>query len=145
MNHSDWLLIVADLAQPRPLTPVQLQKCLFLLDKKLSPAQKGAESIYQFTPYDYGPFDATVYQDAEGFASQGLMSIQKAPGQSFKTYSVTPAGHAQAQQVMEGLAPQIKEYARALVDWVQGLSFNQLVSAVYKEYPEMKANSVFRG
>ena len=145
MTPSDWLLVTLDLAGQRALQPVQLQKCLFLLDKKLSAAQKGVDRIYSFTPYDYGPFDSTVYSDAENFSRDGLVEIFTAPGQSFKTYRISADGSGIAKGIASRISPEILEYAKSLVSWAQNLSFNQLVSAVYTEFPEMKANSVFRG
>ncbi len=50
MNNSDWLLLALDLAQPKAVQPVQIQKILFLLDRKLSAQQKGVGRIYNFTP-----------------------------------------------------------------------------------------------
>jgi uncharacterized protein YwgA len=144
VNSNDWLLLVAHLARPHSLQPVQLQKVLFLLDKKLAPGQKLVERIYAFEPYDYGPFDSTVYSDAEAFAEQGLMQIQRQPGQTYRRYAATDAGSARAQQIAQQLSPPVVGYAQQVVTWVRTLSFNQLVSAIYTEYPEMKANSVFR-
>ena len=146
MVHSrDWLLLVTHLAHPRALQPVQLQKALFLLDRKLSSMQKGTDRIYSFEPYDYGPFDAAVYGDAEALSHEGLMEIQLQPGQTYRRYAITPTGQTAGGAIAGRLDPGVLDYARALVDWVQRLSFNELVSAVYKEFPEMKARSVFRG
>lgn len=145
MESSDWLILVADAAKPSALKPVQLQKCLFLLDRKLTPDRKQAQQIYNFAPYDYGPFDAGVYRDAELLQEQGLLAINRAPGQTYRSYQITPAGSHRAQALGQQLDPAVLEYVRTLVGWVQPLSFNQLVSAVYREYPDMKVNSVFRG
>lgn len=145
MQSRDWLLLVSHLAHPRALQPVQLQKALFLLDRKLSPAQKGTERIYCFEPYDYGPFDSAVYSDAEALSREGLMQIQTQPGQTYRRYGVTPDGQRAGEELGASVDAEVLEYARALVGWVQRLSFNELVSAVYKEFPEMKAKSVFRG
>jgi hypothetical protein len=143
MNSPDWLLLVVGSAT-KPMQPVQLQKALFLLDRNLQPAQKGAERIYSFAPYDYGPFDSSVYSDAESMAREGLVSIQRPPGQTYKVYGVTEAGRNLADQIAQQLAPGVHEYAKAIVAWIQSLSFQQLVSAVYRDYPDMKVNSVFK-
>ena len=36
------------------------------------------------------------------------------------------------------------DYLDRVVPWVQSLSFDALVRAIYKEYPHMAQNSVFR-
>jgi hypothetical protein len=144
MKASDWLILVIDFAT-KPLQPVQLQKSLFLLDKKLAPHQKGVDRIYTFTPYDFGPFDSSVYSDAEFLAEQGLVVIERRPGQNYKQYQITKSGHAVAASLSEQLEPGVLQFARDIVKWCQGLTFNQLVSTIYREYPEMKEKSVFKG
>ncbi|WP_152543504.1 hypothetical protein [Methylibium sp. T29] len=116
-----------------------------MLDRKLSPQQKGVTQIYAFTPYDYGPFDSAIYTDAEVLARSGQLEIYKPQGQSYKHYKISADGRRLADQIAHKLDPAVVEYARSIVKWTQGLSFNQLVSAVYKEFPDMKVNSVFRG
>ena len=39
---------------------------------------------------------------------------------------------------------QQREYISRVFQWVRALSFEQLVRAIYAQYPEMKENSVFR-
>jgi hypothetical protein len=136
---------VTHVGYPNALQPVHLQKALFLLDRKLNATQKGAENIYSFKPYDYGPFDAAVYIDAENLEREGLIQIQRQPGQTYRRYAITPEGQLAGNRLGAQLPSGVLDYTRALVEWVQRLPFNDLVSAVYKEYPEMKANSVFRG
>ncbi len=63
------------------LTPVQLQKAMFLASDKLSSAFK-ADSRYNFQPYDYGPFDRQMYEDVEAMERQGLIQINQQPGSS---------------------------------------------------------------
>jgi hypothetical protein len=43
------------------------------------------------------------------------------------------------------MQPTAKDYVVNLANWVRQLSFQQLVASIYNKYPEMKANSVFRG
>lgn len=145
MTPSDWLLLAVDTARPRALKPVQLQKTLFLLDRRLQPEQKGMPAIYAFAPYDYGPFDAAIYGDAEQLAASGLVTISRPEGSSYKSYGITDDGHDRAKAIAQTLPPNVLEFARQVVQWTMNLSFNQLVSAVYKEYPDMKVNSVFKG
>src|SRR5436190_18669612 len=79
MEPKDWTLLVISAADSRGLSPVQLQKSLFLLERRLSeeaPAEKLGESFYEFVPYNYGPFDVKVYQDAEALEERGLVTIQ---------------------------------------------------------------------
>ena len=36
------------------------------------------------------------------------------------------------------------DYIRQLLVWVRRLSFSSLVAAIYREFPDMKENSVFK-
>ena len=77
MTRQDWLLLVLAAAGGKPLSPLQLQKSLFLVGYDL--AKLVGADFYTFRPFDYGPFDATVYQDAEEQAAQGLVTIRSHP------------------------------------------------------------------
>lgn len=145
MTPSDWLLLAVDLADPKPVQPVQLQKILFLLDRKLRPEQKQVDRIYAFAPYDYGPFDSKVYTDAEALAANGLIAISQPMGQTFKVYRVSDSGRECARDIARRIDAPVLTFAESVVKWAQGLTFNQLVSAIYRDYPEMKEHSVFKG
>lgn len=138
MKRSDWTLLALAAAKGRPLSPVQLQKVLFLLGKK----GKVKGEFYAFSPYNFGPFSADIYKDAEALAAQGLAQIDRnEPGRPWALYSATPEGLEQAATVK--VDDGTRAYVQALVDWAKRLSFQQLVSAVYREFPEQRANSIF--
>lgn len=77
MTRQDWLLLVLAAAGRKPLSPLQLQKSLFLVGYDL--AKLVGPDFYTFRPFDYSPFDATVYRDAEEQAAQGLVTIRSHP------------------------------------------------------------------
>ena len=46
---------------------------------------------------------------------------------------------------MAGVLPaEAQSFLTRLGTWVRSLGFKELVSAIYREFPEMRANSVFR-
>ncbi|MGH9892740.1 MAG: hypothetical protein ACREA0_12275 [bacterium] len=49
-----------------------------------------------------------------------------------------------ARELRKSLDPDVAAYLDRLVEWMSGLSFQQIVSAIYDAFPEMKANSVFQ-
>ena len=51
---------------------------------------------------------------------------------------------AEGERLAQGIDPVVIDYIKRASEFVRSLSFSDLVSAVYKAYPEMKANSVFR-
>lgn len=122
-------------------TPVQVQKLFFLLDENVGNALGGPH--FQFQPYHYGPFDKAVYSTLEGLASQGLAEIVPDRG-NWKNYRLTSKGQALGEAALEGLEPKIAEYLVRASEFVRRLSFTELVSAIYKAYPRMRARSVFQ-
>lgn len=139
MNRKDWNLLVIAGAEGQPLTPVQLQKCLFILGKEA----EIEENYYYFIPYNYGPFCGEIYDDARELAEEGLVLIRPVPGQSWSEYSITPEGTMEARRIRSDLPKEIADFINLLVSWAHGLSFQDLVRAVYDKYPEYKKNSVF--
>ncbi len=144
MTRKDWPLLVIAAAQGKPVSPVQLQKALFLIGQTLPPAQVQTQVFYDFAPYDYGPFDGTVYSDAQQLEREGLVAINFPPFRN-REYVATSTGLERAAALRANLAPNVTHYLDEVVQWVRSLSFSDLVRAIYAKYPAMKANSVFRG
>lgn len=142
MERRHWALLVLDEAGPSGLSPIQLQKTLFLIGRNL-PDEVG-DDYYEFVPYNYGPFDARVYSDAQYFVNSGLVQVIQVAGKAWSFYTITPNGHNMAQHIRETEASErALSYLTKVVKWVQSLSFAQLLAAIYKAYPEYKAKSVF--
>lgn len=127
-----------------PVQPVQLQKSLFLLGRKL-PTLVGSD-FYRFKPYNYGPFCQAVYEDAESLASDGLINILPSPAGRWRQFSATRLGVQRAQTLRStGQVPaKAVAYLERAVAWTRSLSFNELIRSIYTHFPEYKANSVFQ-
>lgn len=143
MEREDWALLAIAAARRGPLSPVQLQKSVFLIGQELS--EIVGKACYRFAPYNYGPFDRNVYLDAELLRARGLVAIEIAPGQRWAEYRATPEGIQRAEDLGRQLPANVYEYIQQVVDWSQNLTFQQLVRAIYGKFPEFRANSVFRG
>lgn len=141
MERKYWTLVVLDEAGRGGLSPIQLQKSLFLIGKNL--AQEVGDSYYDFIPYNYGPFDSDVYSDAQSLIVDGLVQTIQVSGRNWALYVITASGHDLAGSVKSAMSPEACGYTAKIVRWVQSVSFAQLLSAVYAKYPEYKANSVF--
>ncbi len=142
MERKEWTLIAICCAKDKGLSPLQLQKALFLLGQELP--QEVGKDYYKFIPYNYGPFDAAIYIDAESLAAIGLVSIESSSEKRWSTYLVTSSG----MQCLEQLKPEIPhrafQYLQNVVEWIQNLTFQELVRAIYEKYPQFRVNSVFR-
>ena len=137
--------VVAALAADRgaSFAPVQVQKLFFLLDRNI-PGDLGGQQ-FAFEPYDYGPFDAAVYSELEALARNGLVVIEAAPGADRRRYALTPEGYEIGRAVFAAMPAGAQDYLTRVSTWVRSLSFAELVGSIYKQYPDMKVNSVFRG
>jgi uncharacterized protein len=143
MNKTDLILMALAASKGVTHTPVQVQKLLFLLDKKLSGALDGPH--FKFEPYDYGPFDKSVYTSLEDLGRKGLVEVLSNEKLRWRKFRLTPEGQTQGETVLAGLTTPVKDYVIELSKFVTRCSFSDLVSAIYKEFPAMRANSVFRG
>jgi hypothetical protein len=144
IKKQDWTLLAVALAGGQPLSPVQLQKSVFLL-QELLPSDQIAEENYEFVPHNYGPFCSEVYADASALADAGLVSIVPVPGERYTEYVASPTCVRQGEALARTLHPEVSGYARRIVDWVRSQSFRSLVSAIYERYPQYRVNSIFRG
>lgn len=135
-------IVLAALAPARggEFSPVQVQKLFFLIDREIAGLVDGPH--FNFKPYDYGPFDKHVYHELDRLAVEGLVTISHGRWQS---YRLTPAGQERGDTLLASLPATARKYIEEAAAFVRSLSFTELVSAIYKAYPEMRANSVFQG
>ena len=121
-------------------TPVQVQKLFFLLDKNIPQLIDGP--LFDFQPYNYGPFDKNVYRTIEELSEEGLVEIN--PAFSMLTYRLTSEGQNEGEKIFNSLDPVAQKYINEISNFVLTHSFSSLVSAIYKAYPDMRQNSVFQ-
>jgi len=132
------LTALASAGQNATFTPVQVQKLLFLIDREIPRLVGGPH--FNFQPYDFGPFDSAVYDVLDRLTMQGLVSQGQA---RYRLYALSPVGYQHGVGLLNG-HPSAAPYIRQAAAWVRSLPFNQLVAAIYRAYPDMKANSIFR-
>ena len=131
---------LAAAGQNATFTPVQVQKLFFLIDREGPHLVNGPH--FAFRPYDYGPFDSDVYSTLDSLEREGLVAVVAG---RYRLYMLTPSGFAEGQRILGALPSETRDFIRKTVRWVCGLSFQQLVAAIYRRYPEMRANSIFQG
>lgn len=140
MERSEFVLAALAPAGGASFAPVQVQKLFFLIDKQVSAALGGP--LFNFQPYHYGPFDREVYVELESLSALGLVDIDVDRG--WKTYRLTVEGQRRGERSLAALPDRTREYLKKASDFVHGLSFSDLVRAIYRAYPEMRLNSVFQ-
>ena len=139
MNRHD--VIILAMQGGHKFTPVQIQKLFFLIDKNIGSNIGGP--FFSFQPYDYGPFDKNLYKELVALEAQQLVSINTEYDTTRRSYQLTEQGQSKAAAISQSVPESIRKYMTELSDFVRKLSFVELVSAVYKAYPDMKVNSIF--
>lgn len=140
MERNQLILAALSVARGALHTPVQLQKLFFLIDKEIPDLVGGPH--FDFQPYNYGPFDQAVYKGLESLELCDL--AETVPQSTWSAYRLTVQGQEQGEVAFKNLDNKAQTYIVAASDFVRRLSFSQLVSAIYKAYPEMRENSVFQ-
>jgi hypothetical protein len=141
MDRKDFVLAVfASAGCGVRYTPVQVQKLFFLIDREIPDLIGGYK--FNFEPYNYGPFDKTVYDEIEKLERQGY--IETSPEQTWRNYRLSPEGQGKGEKLLASLPPEAQDYIKRASEFVRSLSFRQLVLAIYKAFPEMHENSVFQ-
>lgn len=141
-NQEQKDIILAGLAAAggKSLTPVQIQKLFFIIDREISSYIGGPR--FNFKPYDYGPFDREVYDTLEVLALEGSIEIDSS--KRYSSYCLTASGFLHGRHALEKFPLPIKKFIADTTAWVLSLSFEELVASIYKKYPDMKENSIFR-
>lgn len=142
MKKIEWNLMVIAAASGESLTPVQLQKVLFIVGENVPSVNR--RNYYRFKPYNYGPFSKEVYSDAEDLVASGDVAIVQPPGQAWNNYRITPQGLERAERLREQLHESERSYIDRIVKWVRGLTFRQLLAFIYKQYPDYAKKSMFK-
>ena len=143
LTRQDWLLLALSRSPGEAMSPVQIQKALFLFGQEAG-GSIGA-GFYSFEPCDYGPFDAAIYADLRRMMNEGVVRAQWTPGRSWKSYALTGSGRRAALDRENDADARLTEFLGRIVAWVKGRSFSELLRSVYAAYPGFAVNSVFRG
>jgi hypothetical protein len=138
ITRDDVLLLVAKGAEdaPYPLDAIRTMKSAFIVSQRGLPAWR---ELFEFEPYDYGPFDSSVYRTRDALLVEGLLE-RSGP---YDAVRLTLEGQARVTNLEEqigGNADWLKRIGR----WASSRSFAQLLREVYAEYPKFAANSVAR-
>lgn len=144
LEKRDWTMLAIALADGNQLSPVQLQKSLFLFKERL-PKAVLPRKFYKFIPYNYGPFCREVYSDARSLEEQALVMVTDSLELRIRQYAATPAGIRKGKSIADTLPQEVVNHGREIVRWTTAQSFKGLVSAIYREYPKYMANSIFKG
>lgn len=139
LNRRELVLAALAAGDGEAHDPVEIQKMLFLVDRKIPEEVDGPH--FDFRPYNYGPFDREVYEELENADGDGL--VRMIPRGTWSEYELTDEGMEAGREALEALSERGQRYLRTASEFVRTLSFNELVSVIYKSFPDMRENSVF--
>jgi len=142
MDKKEIILAALAVGEGAIHTPVQVQKLLFLIDKNISHSIGGP--FFDFQPYAYGPFDKQISRLLYLLHEDGDVEIIRNPALQWVKYRLTTQGQKKGEAIINSVSKEIKNYFKKLSKFVRSLTFAELVSAIYKAYPEMRVNSVFQ-
>ena len=143
MNRKQMLLLIVNAGAGKPLTPVQLQKSVFLVGE--SGLADVPQPFYEFEPYDYGPFDVAIYHDADFLQQEGLVTRVPSPTGTWTDTTISVEGQQSCESLKTQIPKETVTYISEIVAWVQNQTFRQLIANIYKLYPAYRENSVFQG
>ncbi|HTE13825.1 MAG TPA: hypothetical protein VK642_01990 [Burkholderiales bacterium] len=137
MSPKDWVLLVIALSPDRALQPLQLQKALYLIGKKLSPKALQSGRFYKFEAHDYGTFALDAHSDTEKMVAAGLLWISQELWPS-RQYLITPKGQDKADILISRLDSEITSYVKRSLEWITSLTLDKLRRKDVASYPSIK-------
>lgn len=142
LSTRDMILACMAAAGGSSYEPVHIQKLVFIFQEKVGDFLE--TKPFTFRPYHYGPYDPAIYATLGQLSNDGIVSIDGGPFDKWHSYSLVPERTTEAQEALDSLPEYLRNYLVDLSKWVRSQGFANLVGAVYKEFPAMRANSIFR-
>jgi hypothetical protein len=140
LDRQDVILLLAAGADgPYDLDPIRLMKGCFVVSQVGRPEWR---EIWDFEPYDYGPFDTSVYRARDALLSRGLLQSDR--NGRYSAYSLTDEGEARAAELAERLGTKYTEWLHRVGRYVTSKSFSSLLDEIYDRFPEYASRSVMR-
>jgi hypothetical protein len=137
----DYLLMfLASPADRYEADQVRVMKGMFLFTKQ---GPDSVRSLYNFKPYDWGPFDSAVYRDLEKMEAEGLVVATLAGGNR-RVYRVTEKGKMLAEALGQGEEPAVTDALRQAKHFTTSMGFVPLLKAIYEKYPDQATRTRLR-
>lgn len=138
MTREDILLAIIAAGKEHGLSPVKLQKVTFLVAQEFEGTLPA--TFYQFDKYNFGPYSADIYRDAEMLEYWGRVDIVHTGRSDKRKYVIANVSN----HVSPELPPALVRFIEDTVEWAQPQSFQELVRSIYFMYPEFRENSHFQ-
>lgn len=134
-EKKEFILKIFSIIKDYELSPVQLQKFFFLLEKRIGEEAK----LFDFEPYYYGPYCQELKDIVAELEKEGDLKSSNVDG--IQHFAV--AKPCNANELDNFLDKTKREFISSkLVEFVTSMSFRDLCFSIYKEFPEMAKRSV---
>jgi len=133
------LLITSGATGPYKLDPIRIMKSAFIVSQR---GAKEWKSLFNFKPYDYGPFDPAVYRTLESLSAKNLIEELKDVGR-YPYYRLTEAGSKRVEELTADHKLELK-WLKGVGQYVTAKSFERLLKEIYAEFPAFAEKSVFK-
>jgi hypothetical protein len=140
-ERRDWLIVALSESPRGELSPVQIQKAMFLF-KEGAQNYFAEEQFYDFSPYHFGPFDPDIYYDLEALEKRGLVQIERSETGKRRAYVLTAQGKDYSAQI-KSETRRASAYLGNITRWVAKKSFPELLRYIYRRWPQYRVNSIF--
>ena len=139
LDRQDVVLLIAAGAEGNyPLDPIRLMKGCFLVSQRGKAAWR---SLFDFRPYDYGPFDSDVYRSRDALVSRGMLEVRRQG--RYGSYMLTDAGREKVASLRNQIGEQSSDWFAQIGRYVTSRSFNDLLDEVYAAFPDFATRSVY--
>ncbi len=140
----------------------KLQKMVFLFEKEIYKKygfDKLIQNLFNFEAYYYGPYSKRLAKDLDFLNNYGFIEIQNynidsateylendEKEKNYYEYSITATGEKYVEeQVLEKKIDKFQiEALESLKKGVVSMNIDDLLSYVYRNYPDMTKNSLIR-
>jgi len=125
---------------------LRLEKLIFLLDQTIRRKRLHiADKLYDFRPYQYGPFSEEVYDDIELLKDLGLVYVEERQGD--QVFEITHKGTALVERMLKEKVIPLSlfnevEYIKR--KWNRA-DLRSLLEYIYKNFKEYTQKSLIRG
>lgn len=128
--------------ETQPLDRIRMQKAVFLVEQR-GPSEW--RNLYQFVPYNWGPFSAQLQGDLGRLVGDGRLELTAWDRGSYNSYATSALGEGEAAEILDDLDASSQAFLREVRRFVVTRSFNRLLRDVYREYPEYAVKSHYSG
>jgi hypothetical protein len=142
MSKEELLLAALASAKGSSFSPVQIQKLMFLIDRRIGRDIGGP--FFDFIPYKFGPFDKGIYDSLDSLVKEKLIAEVLTKSSKWKLFKPTASGQTKGEKFLATFSRKPKLEVCDLSKYVLKMSFHDLVAAIYRDYPDMQVRSIFK-